>query len=282
MAFDYWSLLPFASEQHHGFYSKIGNFIKGAWKDYTGQSAVEQQNAANLNLAKYQSQMQEEFYNKYSSPEALMRQYKQAGLNPNLVYGSASAGQGNVPGFSAPQVERNMSGADKINKALSSLSAGLGLVQNVYQAAAAREAAQQASIKTANDIVNYRSNYRDNIFQNDLMGIHVRVPKFSIFTKGQNLSTPWTHGSLYNQYQAIAREAQFNKMAREYLSNHFDFGFGYDSNGNQVKADYMNQGLSPYMFTRNRQAQLKYDLMNELGNTGTYGKLLLSALGLFF
>lgn len=43
-------------------------------------------------LALYNQDLSEKMYNKYASPYAQMRQYNQAGLNPNLIYGSASPG----------------------------------------------------------------------------------------------------------------------------------------------------------------------------------------------
>ena len=81
------------------------DWLGDRWRDFTGVTAIDKQNAANMELAKYQFKMQEDMYNKYSSPSALMRQFKEAGLNPNLVYGSASSGQSNVPSFSAPHIE---------------------------------------------------------------------------------------------------------------------------------------------------------------------------------
>ena len=46
-----------------------------------------------------QQQWQEDMYNKYQSPEALMRQYKSAGLNPFLL--GENVGTGSVPSTSA-------------------------------------------------------------------------------------------------------------------------------------------------------------------------------------
>lgn len=274
MAFDYWSLLPFANKNNHGFYSKAGNFIKGLWNDWTGQSAVEQQNAAQLELAKYQTQMQEDFYNKYSSPEALMRQYKEAGLNPNLVYGSASAGQGNVPSFSAPQVNRNIAGADKINKALSLLSGISGAVTGVYQAQAAREAAQQAAVKTANDIVSYRRNALDYVFESDLKNVSTYLP----FKLKRPTTINVVKTDPYYKYLGEYRANQFNQWLRNGMLNEFDFGGSSDINGNLRFKD----SLVPYYLTRNKSAWLKYDLQNELGNKGIYGKLAVSLLGTLF
>lgn len=252
----------------YGFWDSL----KGLWKDYTGQSAVDAQNAAQLELAKYQTQMQEEFYNKYSSPDALMRQYQEAGLNPNLVYGSASAGQSNVPSFSAPQVQRNISGADKINKALSLLSGISGVVTGIYQATAAKEAAQQAAIKTANDAVSYKRNAMDYIWDSDLKGISIGSPfKYK-------LQIPYVSTDAYARYLGDYRANQYNTWLRSRALNLYDFGHALNENGIFVR----QSEFVPYYSTRNKQSWLKYDLMNELGNKGVYGKLAVSLLSTLF
>lgn len=257
-------------------------FMGKAFRNWTGQTAIEEQNKANLKLAQYQTQVQEQMYNKYSSPSAMMRQYQEAGLNPNLVYGSLASGQSNVPSFNAPTVERSMSGSQKFEKSLSTASQFLGLMQGVYQTAAAREAAQQSAIRTANDIVNYRNNYRQSIFNEDLMGLKVSLPKFGIFTKGQSLTTPWRKSDVYNTYLGAYRESEFNKWAESVFRNYYDYGTMYDLNGQLRTADYMKNGIQPYYYIRNQHNQLRYNLMNELGNNGVYGKLAISLLNTFF
>jgi len=43
-------------------------------------------------MARYNTSLAEEMYNKYESPQAQMRQYQAAGLNPNLVYSQNTGG----------------------------------------------------------------------------------------------------------------------------------------------------------------------------------------------
>lgn len=256
--------------------------LSRAFKNWTGQTAIEEQNKANMKLAQYQTQVQEDMYNKYSSPEALMRQYQEAGLNPNLVYGSLASGQSNVPSFNAPTVERNLSGSQKFEKSLSTAAQILGLMQNVYQTAAAREAAQQSAVRTANDIVNLRSNYRQSIFNEDLMGLKVTLPEFGLFKSGQKILLPWRKSNLYNSYLGAYRESEFNKWAEPVFRNYFDYGGMYDLNGQFRTSDFFNQGILPYYLTRNKYNQLRYNLMNDLGNKGVYGKLAVSLLNTIF
>lgn len=70
---------------------------------------VDQTNKANLELAKYQFQKNREMWYEmqdYNAPAMQMKRFKEAGLNPNLIYGQGSPG--NVqshPQFEAPQLD---------------------------------------------------------------------------------------------------------------------------------------------------------------------------------
>lgn len=81
-------------------------------------------------LAAYNTQLNEEVYNKYESPSAMMRQYKEAGLNPALIYGGASPGS-----VDAGQVSTNPSDYEDYRsnfaqQALQGLSSGLSAYQS--------------------------------------------------------------------------------------------------------------------------------------------------------
>ena len=255
------------------------------WKDFTGQTAIDKQNQGQLRLAKYQTAANEEFYNKYSSPEAMMRQYEEAGLNRNLVYGSAASGQGNVPSFNAPQLQRDLSGSDKVNKVLSLLNSASGVMTGVYQAIAARESAEQSGIKTLNDIVNLSKNRGDLRLQNTLFGMPL-YDNFYTSKFGSKRTDNLDFGSFIgradsdfmNSYSAQYRESILNKLARSRLENQADFGWSLDSRGT---IDGSTPFGTPYIFGRNALQGLNYQLKDELGNSGTYGKLLLQLLGLF-
>lgn len=268
-----------------GFKQSMQNFFNGLgsiWDDYTGMSQVREQNAANMSLAKYQTKVQEEMYNKYSSPDALMRQFKEAGLNPNLVYGSASSGQGNVPSFQAPHVERQVSGSDKLNKVLSAFNQALGLTQGVYSAAAAREAANQSAIKTLDDLQSLRRHRLDNDLEVNVQGYEPSIGYKPIFGRRKG-SVSMSLGDsellpMYSQYYNSVRSKRLNDAAKTSLSNLYDFGAGFSLLGDHI---YSGPELGvPFYQSRNKQNWLKYDLMNELGNTGQFGKLIISALQL--
>lgn len=273
----------YSSHGNINSWDQFTGWLGERWRDFTGQTAVDQQNAAQLQLSKYQSQMQDEFYNKYSSPEALMRQYKEAGLNPNIVYGSASAGQGNVPPFSAPQVQRNVTGADKVNKALSLISALTGITTGIYQAAAAREAAEQSGIKTISDALSLRSQHRNFWKEGSLFNLPMfydpkasRKTNYWEFLSDPNFDYYLSKDSVGARYIRAYRQAEFNKLAAPALSTVADYGINIGHDGKWLKDTYFG---SPAIRTRNAQQALRYELQRSLGNMGTYGKLAVSLLG---
>lgn len=63
-----------------------------------GMGSQASANKANMELAKYQNEWNEYMWNKqneYNTPKNQMARYLDAGLNPNLIYGSGSASSGN-------------------------------------------------------------------------------------------------------------------------------------------------------------------------------------------
>lgn len=200
----------------------VGTAVSKLWNDYTGQTAIDKQLEANKDLAQYQTDLQEELYNRYSSPEALMRQYSAAGLNPNLVYGSASSGQGNVPSYSAPSAPLNLSYSDKFNKALQMMSSVLGVKNLVYSTVANREAAEQSYLKTlqenarANDMIN------NSKLNSSIIGsVWSNLFKSNRYFKGGSVSTV---PSALDTYAEAIRNGKINSALRAGLSNQYEFG----------------------------------------------------------
>lgn len=74
--------------------------------------ATQMANDANMELAKYSYDQQKQMIaeqNAYNSPVEQMKRYEEAGLNPNLIYGSGQASAGNqqsIAKYDAPHIER--------------------------------------------------------------------------------------------------------------------------------------------------------------------------------
>lgn len=81
----------------------IGGLINGSKTNEANLQAVRETNAANAELAKYNWEQQKEMWNAqnaYNTPSAQMARYRDAGLNPNLIYGQGSSG--NSPSIPSP------------------------------------------------------------------------------------------------------------------------------------------------------------------------------------
>lgn len=79
----------------------LGSVITGGANilgGFLGMGSQASANKANMELAKYQNEWNEYMWNKqneYNTPKNQMARYLDAGLNPNLIYGSGSASAGN-------------------------------------------------------------------------------------------------------------------------------------------------------------------------------------------
>jgi len=75
--------------------SNIGDQIGTAFDKITGAWQVDKTNQANIELSKYQFEMEKkmiDLQNQYNSALSQMNRYKEAGLNPNLMYSQGDAG----------------------------------------------------------------------------------------------------------------------------------------------------------------------------------------------
>lgn len=73
----------------------IINAISGSKANKTNLQIAREYNQAQRELAEYQAQWNEQMWNRqneYNTPSAQMQRFKDAGLNPNLIYGQGSPG----------------------------------------------------------------------------------------------------------------------------------------------------------------------------------------------
>lgn len=78
--------------------------LNSLWDDFTGNSAIDKQNQYNMQMWKMQQE--------YNTPANQMKRYREAGLNPNLIYGNGTASAGNAT--SAPEMQAHQSGFNKM------------------------------------------------------------------------------------------------------------------------------------------------------------------------
>ncbi|WGL31370.1 DNA pilot protein [Dipodfec virus UOA04_Rod_991] len=76
----------------------LGTMIASGLGGLFGMTSQSSANAQNMELAQYQNEWNEKMWhmqNEYNTPKNQMARYMEAGLNPNLIYGSGSASAGN-------------------------------------------------------------------------------------------------------------------------------------------------------------------------------------------
>lgn len=146
--------------------------LTGAEEAQNEYNALEAQKARQFSAQQAQAQMsfqarqselardwQEQMYNQYQSPSAMMRQYKDAGLNPALMFGNA--GSGSIPSASTGPSGASGSGVSASGSPLQASSSGL--IDSLLSIVKLRseidninaDTAQKRSVTTSQDIQNY-------------------------------------------------------------------------------------------------------------------------------
>jgi len=92
-----------------GIVAGVSAITSGIIQSRASKKQMQRTNAANLELAKYESSANEALIDKqnaYNTPAMQMGRFDQAGLNPNLMYGQGSSGNQAQPArYDAPTVD---------------------------------------------------------------------------------------------------------------------------------------------------------------------------------
>lgn len=225
---------------------QINQTVSKVWNDITGQSQIDQQFKLNKDLAQFQTDMQEELYNKYSSPEAMMKQYAAAGLNPNLMYSGAGSGQSNVPSYNAPSAPLNLSYTDKFNKAIQMMTTALQAKNLVYSTVANREAAEQSFLKTLRLNEALKNDRRNNLIQGMIQGYSGGGQLFGK-RYARNGEVQVNGDTMWSLYADAARSKFFNDAIRSAWSNAYNYGQYADLGANVLKYE-LGDNWSPAAF----------------------------------
>lgn len=159
-----------------GIISGVGSLLGGLGSSAMNNKAVQDTNKANMEIAKYQAQWQQQenekayqrslnmwnLQNEYNSPTQQMARIRAAGLNPNLVYGNGVTGNsaGSTPQyepakFNAPAMQAyrgwNLGISDAISQFLAYRTAkaqvdNMEAQNSLIRQQAATEATKQANI----------------------------------------------------------------------------------------------------------------------------------------
>lgn len=159
-----------------GIISGVGSLLGGVGSSAMNNKAVQDTNKANMEIAKYQAQWQQQenekayqrslnmwnLQNEYNSPTQQMARIRAAGLNPNLVYGNGVTGNsfGSTPQyepakFNAPTMQAyrgwNLGISDAISQFLAYRTAkaqvdNMEAQNSLIRQQTATEATKQANI----------------------------------------------------------------------------------------------------------------------------------------
>lgn len=126
----------------------------------SNKKAVQQTNNSQMDLAQYQADQNLNLWNlnnEYNTPAAQMQRYQDAGLNPNLIYGSSgSAGNSSSPadGYSAPTLHAPQFDYSPVASAAQLMLNGLSQQSDIaYKNAKTQEVYQNiANLKVDNSL----------------------------------------------------------------------------------------------------------------------------------
>lgn len=130
----------------------------------TAESNTDKTIRANKQMAQFQYSKDLEMWNRqneYNTPEAQMLRYKEAGLNPNLIYGQGSSGNATVmPKYNAPTLQYNYKAME--------IPEMIGRYQDVAmkQAQIDNQRALVQQTKTKNDILATEKQWRNMLLHN--------------------------------------------------------------------------------------------------------------------
>jgi len=128
----------------------VGQFIQGQYNRKAAAENTDKTILANKNMAEYAYSKDLEMWNKsnaynrqqwedqnvYNSPTQQMERYKEAGLNPNLIYGTGTTSAGNTSLPSTSQTAKYQAPRQEYNYKPNQLGATLGQFQDVQMKSA--------------------------------------------------------------------------------------------------------------------------------------------------
>ena len=182
-----------------GLITGVSGLLGGALSGYSADRAAREYNRGQLELAKYQNQANINLWNlqnAYNSPQAQMQRYREAGLNPNLIYSQGNSGNASgVPEFQMPNQIARSGKADAINQVTQAVTDALS---------------QYLSLKQQDE-------------QNKLLHQQIEGQRMDNILKGLNATNMATTNSYLENYYSNRNEAmqwqnQYNWMNANYMA----------------------------------------------------------------
>lgn len=192
----------------------LGPIIAGvaALDAITGIAGNAATNQANMEVAKYSYDRQQEMWrqsNVYNSPKEQMKRLNEAGLNPNLVYGSGSVAGNTTPAstpqFNAPNLEKRIKPVG-----MQGLQQYIGMNNSMVQQSAVNSQVQLQSaqvLKTLAETVSEKM--RPQVMGAEILNMDART---------QNQLFETSRAKAFMPYQQTALDLS-NQQVRQKISN---------------------------------------------------------------
>lgn len=257
----------------------LGSLAGGLLGGVFGKSATNANNRAQLQLAEYQYSKQLEQWNRqneYNSPKAQMQRYKEAGLNPNLIYSQGSNGNAaSSPEYSAPTLQ---SGAQYSSAAAGSIGGAIGTYQNLANLqqqinesnARISNLNAQATYTKARALTEYWNKFIAEYKAGSLKIANNYLDKYYDL-RNSNMNQDLINKQIQNQVlgkQISMLEEQIYKAKRE---NRIEDAMGYQMYAASLRGQQLSNSLSqqqysfniennPWLigFSRQRYKQMRY------------------------
>ncbi|AYP28871.1 MAG: DNA pilot protein [Microviridae sp.] len=192
----------------NGVVGAVGNIIAGNQQAKAQKAA----NQANMELAKYSYDKNLEQWNRenaYNSPAAQMQRYRDAGLNPNLIYSQQNTA-GSSPQMSAPQIAPVTGQAQGLQNAFNTISQMANFVLGLE-----RQKAEIAKIHADTHSIEYMNKLND-YFYNDEVAQRNRNYSFQDFmyqlnTKKNSAEWDFRKSQLANLAALLPYEFDYKK-----------------------------------------------------------------------
>lgn len=193
-------------------------------------------------LAAYTNEMNLENWklqNEYNSPKAQMQRYKEAGLNPNLIYGQGTSGNaGALPGYDTPRVDLETPRFDLASVADNALTTYYDARVKEAQIKGMEASASKARVDSLLSMSRSISQNISNALRTKTFDYSVEAASLAVQRESQNLINDMKRGALLDQQVEHAKnvieqdKVYYQKLVAEKTEA-------------QVKADLWENGINP-------------------------------------
>lgn len=202
--------------------TKVG---QGIMDQIFAKRNVRLQTQANQKLAAYTNQMNIENWkreNQYNTPAAQMQRYKEAGLNPNLIYGQGTPGNaGSIPNYQQPVTDVSLPLPQPLAQAGNVISNYQDMKLKQANTDNVKQMTQNAVTKNAQDILNLQFDkqfeWQRRLFENRNLGQQYDIGSQRLNIGAEDLKQQimkTNQTELLMPYHNIALQAEYAVKAR--------------------------------------------------------------------